>query len=53
MTACCRYRLTNQELTDAYRRVTEQFKDLQLKVGRRRRPHCCCERMTVFAGEAF
>jgi hypothetical protein len=27
-----RYRLTNQELTDAYRRVTEQFKDLQLKV---------------------
>ena len=24
--------MTNQELTDAYRRVTEQFKDLQLKV---------------------
>jgi len=29
--------VTNQELTDAYRRVTEQFKDLQLKVQQQQR----------------
>jgi hypothetical protein len=29
--------VTNQELTDAYRRVTEQFKDLQLKARARQK----------------